>query len=79
MRAGVCHHLEPRLVDNVQQVLSIDGKSVSCRQHLFLVVLLETGTEETHALIIRNIVLFIIIITTIDVVLFSMQSGTNVF
>lgn len=79
--AGVCHHLEPRLVDNVQQVLGIDGESVSCRQHLFLVVLLETGTEGTHALIIINIVLFIIIviIITVDVVLFITQSGTNVF
>lgn len=80
MWAGVSHHLEPRLVDDVQQVLGIDGESVSCRQHLFLVVLLETGTEETHALIIINIVLFIIhiIIITIVVTFSFMQSGTNV-
>lgn len=40
--AGVGHYLEPRLVDDVQEVLGINGKSVSCRQHLLLVVLLQT-------------------------------------
>lgn len=47
--AGVRHHLEPRLVNDVQQVLGVDGERVSCRQHLLLVVLLEAETEETPA------------------------------
>lgn len=40
--AGVRHYLEPRLVDDVQEVLGVHGESVSCRQHLLLVVLLQT-------------------------------------
>lgn len=46
MRPGLRHHLEPRLVDHVQQVLGVDGQGVSGRQHLPLVVLLETGGQE---------------------------------
>lgn len=48
MWAGVGHHLEPRLVDDIQQVLGIDCKSMSCCQHLLLIVLLETRTEQTY-------------------------------
>lgn len=51
MWAGVSHHLEPGLVDDVQQVLCVDGEGVSCRQHLLLVVLLEAETEEMPAVI----------------------------
>lgn len=44
--AGVRHHLEPWLVDDIKEVLGIDGESMSCGQHLFLVVLLETEAKQ---------------------------------
>lgn len=44
--AGVRHHLEPRLVDDVKEVLGVHCKSVSCSQHLLLVVLLETEAKQ---------------------------------
>lgn len=40
------HHPQPRLVDDVQEVLGINGESVSRRQHLLLVVLLETKIKK---------------------------------
>lgn len=51
MWARVSHHLEPRLVDDIQQVLGVNGECVSRRQHLLLVVLLEAELEETPAFI----------------------------
>ena len=45
MRTGLRHHLEPRLVDHVQQVLGVDGEGVCGRQHLPLVVLLQAGGQ----------------------------------
>lgn len=45
VRAGLGHHLESRLVDDIQQVLGVNSEGVRRRQHLFLVVLLETETE----------------------------------
>lgn len=48
MRTGLGHHLKPGLVDDIQEVLGINSKSVSRRQHLLLVVLLETKTEQKY-------------------------------
>ncbi len=45
-------HLQPRLVDDVQQVLGVHGERVSRGQHLLLVVLLQAGQDvllrQTH-------------------------------
>lgn len=54
--AGVRHHLEPRLVNNIKEVLGIDCKSVSCGQHLLLVVLLETEAKQMQRFISRKII-----------------------
>lgn len=52
MRPVVSQHLQPRLVDDVQQVLGVDGERVSRGQHLLLVVLLQAGQHvllrQTH-------------------------------
>lgn len=49
---GESVHLQPRLVDDVQQVLGVDGERVSRGQHLLLVVLLQAGQDvllrQTH-------------------------------
>lgn len=54
--AGVRHHLEPWLVDDIKEVLGIDGKSVSRSQHLLLVVLLETEAKKESWLTSHNII-----------------------
>lgn len=56
MWAGVRHHLEPRLVDDIKEVLGIDGESVSCGQHLLLVVLLETAAKETQRFCLAHVI-----------------------
>lgn len=52
MRPVVSQHLQPRLVDDVQQVLGVDGERVGRGQHLLLVVLLQAGQHvllrQTH-------------------------------
>lgn len=52
MRPVVSQHLQPRLVDDVQQVLGVDGERVCRGQHLLLVVLLQAGQHvllrQTH-------------------------------
>ena len=43
MRVSLGGDLQPGLVDDVQQVLGVDGERVGGRQHLLLVVLLQRG------------------------------------
>ncbi|KAK1785507.1 hypothetical protein P4O66_018866 [Electrophorus voltai] len=43
VRPRLCDRLQARLVNDVQEVLRIDGERMRCRQHLLLVVLLQAG------------------------------------
>lgn len=51
MRSGLTDHFQSGLIDNIQQVLGIHRQSVSSRQHLLLVLLLQAG----HDVLLRQL------------------------
>lgn len=75
--AGLGHHLEPGLVNDVQQVLGINGKSVSCRQHLFLVVLLEARSKNVKYIRISAVLKTIYICRNMTASRKSHSKGTH--
>lgn len=45
VRPGLADHFQSGLVDDIQQVFGVHGQSVSGRQHLLLVLLLQAGHD----------------------------------
>lgn len=51
VRSGLTDHLQSGLINDIQQVFGIHSQSVSSRQHLLLVLLLQAG----HDILLRQL------------------------